>query len=166
MGILPTPQATEQKPTSSKRKSRQIDFASLGPLEAKGTVGFAGYRDSSGASPSMKNGVKKDPDEMDSDADDDEGRPNGGVNIKDEAEDETAMEALSAEEFARRAELAEGVKKMQVCWNYNSPFLFQLTYLCPSSNVSTPLTILPLEPLANTSLWTKQTTVSATSPVV
>lgn len=119
MGILPTPQPVEQKQTSSKRKSRQIDFASLGPLKSNGTVGFAGYREPSGSSAPAKNGVKKDPDEMDSDADDDERQPNDGV--KDEPEDENTVETLSAEELTRRGELAEGVKKMQVCLTLQIP---------------------------------------------
>lgn len=56
----------------------------------------------------------KSPDDMDSDRDDDDTKPNGKSR-----DDEDVMEAdinakLSSEELAKRAELAEGVKKMQV----------------------------------------------------
>ena len=86
-------------------------------MKAKGTVGFAGYRDPSGTSTSTKNGMK-DPDEMDSDQDDDDDRkkPNG-AHVKDEdaMEDEDDAKTLSADEIRKRAELADGVKKIQVC---------------------------------------------------
>lgn len=121
MGVLPTPDPVEQKPSTAKRKSRQLDFSNLGPLKSKGTVGFAGYRDATATSPplSRKNGNKKDPDEMDSDIDDDdEAGPNGPT--KDDADtvdEDGKMALLSPEELTKRGELAEGVKKMQVWLN-------------------------------------------------
>lgn len=126
MGILPMPEPTDNKKSAAaKRKSRQLDFSTLGPLKSKeGTVGFAGYRDASSKSsiPKMKNGQRsKDEDDMDSDID--EGTALGpkttSNNQSKAAEDdgdtgEDINHNLTAEELAKRAELADGVKKMQV----------------------------------------------------
>lgn len=123
MNILPTPEVAEQKPTTTKRKNRSIDFAALGPLKTKGTVGFSGYRDPSGGSTAAKN-MAKDPDDMDSDQDEDARKPNGRIKHEADTLDEDGdMPALSAEELTKRGELAEGVKKMQVRETISSPIL-------------------------------------------
>lgn len=107
MGILSTPQA-ENAPTISKRKASGPDFSKLGPLKSSGTVGFAGYRDTT-----SKRKGKKDSDAMDSDADDeDEERlPNGKDDVDVKQEDGGL---LSPEDARRQGELAEGVQKIKV----------------------------------------------------
>ncbi|KAL9096772.1 MAG: hypothetical protein Q9165_001260 [Trypethelium subeluteriae] len=111
MGIL-FPAKDENKPPASTapRKSIPKDFSTLGPLHTFGTVGFAGYRDSS----SKKNGkLKIDDDEMDSDNEDDD------VDFKREAVEETNIKEddkglLSAEDAAKQEKLAEGVRQIKV----------------------------------------------------
>ena len=160
MGILPTPPPAEVKPTTAKRKSHQVDFASLTPLKPKdGTAGFTGYRDTAAApvspfDPVGRNGKKKDTDDMDSDGDEDYNRPG---NIKAPSQDDTddkegEEKMLSPEETAKSAELAEGVKKMQVCYDYAvssvSSFMISSNPADPtrhgSSNASIPSSLSPL----------------------
>lgn len=125
MGILANPEPIEQKAASTKRKPRQIDFANLAPLKPKNTSGFSGYREGLSGSPSQKAGKPiDDDDDMDSD---DEVKANGskrspaieaGNAMQDD--DDDVKPVLSAEEIAKRGELAEGVKKIQVCsWDAN-----------------------------------------------
>lgn len=123
MGILPTPEGVDKKSDGSKRKSRQLDLSNLSPLKSKGTVGFAGYRDPTAPPSSFalgKNGKSKDDDEdIASDVEDDvnsSSKRNGSTakeDINDAADDDIDVN-LSPEEIARRGELAEGVKKIQV----------------------------------------------------
>lgn len=109
MGILQTPDA-EKTPVTSKRKSAGPDFSKLGPLKSTGTVGFAGYRDSNNAKRKDK---KRDTEDMDSDADDeeDETLPNGTDDVEIKQED---GKHLSPEDARRQGELADGVQKIKV----------------------------------------------------
>lgn len=118
MGILATPQTSEKTPTSTKRKSAQIDFSALKPLKPGGTVGFVGYRDNTAASsPVLDKGKaargkkKKDEDAMDSDADDEEDLI-GNLDVDDGKKDEPTL--LSPDEARGQGELAEGVRKIKV----------------------------------------------------
>ncbi|KAI9725276.1 MAG: hypothetical protein M1828_003290 [Chrysothrix sp. TS-e1954] len=118
MGIIPTSKTADTKSTDSKPKSRQVDFSKLGPLKASTGAAFSGYRDTkaSAAFEKVKKGNVKDPDDMDSDADDEddsEKQPNGPAKGAEEKQENTDVK-LSQEELRRRAELAEGVKKMQL----------------------------------------------------
>lgn len=124
MGILQNTDASSNTNTQSKAKTKQFDAASLGKLKAKeGTVGFTGYRDSA-KGPAKAFGEKaaksSTPDEMDSDADDEDDSPQRKANgaVKADADEDAKDVVLSAEEIARRAELADGVKKMQVRQDY------------------------------------------------
>jgi len=111
MGILAAPEPQEQKASHAKRKSKQFDFGSLAPLQPKGTVGFTGYRESAKKAPKS---TKKGMDDMDSDGDDDLRPLKNGASKNDDGDDDGKTE-LSAEELKRQTELAEGVKKIQVC---------------------------------------------------
>jgi len=110
MGILAAPEPQEQKASHAKRKSKQLDFGSLAPLQPKGTVGFTGYRENTAKAPKS---AKKGTDDMDSDGDDDLRPSKNGASKTDDADDDGKME-LSPEELKRQSELAEGVKKIQV----------------------------------------------------
>lgn len=122
MGILPGPTSPDPKQApTAKRKSRQIDLTGLQPLKAdKGTTGFAGYRDER-----QRNGHKRrDDDDMDSDGEEGGASSSGKAAGKSKKAsidgdtngdlDDEAPEVLSVEELRKRAELADGVKKMQL----------------------------------------------------
>lgn len=117
MGIIPTAPSSTPSPTT-QRKTKQLDFSSMKPLQNQGTVGFASYRDTAQAS---KKGKRNIDDEMDSDADDEDdalgkklSKSNGMPKGEDDDRDEVVGRDLSAEEAAKRGELSEGVKKMHV----------------------------------------------------
>jgi len=119
MGILPSKASQQKTPTSAKRKSTQIDFSKLGPLSSNvGTKNFAGYRDQTKASPSVRKGKstkKGDDDAMDSDVDEDDDKDANAVDDWDETEVKKENGGmLSPEDALRQGELAEGVKKMKV----------------------------------------------------
>lgn len=134
MGILPTSQPTKT-PVAAKRKSTQIDFGSLAPLDANaaGTKNFAGYRESASAS-KIKNGKKRADDAMDSDADDDEDEAD--KRLADEADDsKDPIKLLSAEEALQEDLLSEDVRKIKVFYLPTSVWL--ALKVLSSSNVST-----------------------------
>lgn len=122
MGVLPPLPATAQKSsTTTKRKSRGIDYQGLKPLEStKGTVGFSGYRDTDTTATSAfdVNGKKpksKSPDDMESDdEDDDRKRKVHAIDNDGDVESEN-KQPVSKEEAARVKALADGVGKVQVC---------------------------------------------------
>lgn len=121
MGILKGPKAQET-PGSTKRRSQQLDFSSLGPLKPGGTVGFLNFRENTERRPSRKKN-KKDvgDDEMDSDEDDDD-------SILGKADDEEAKEKeddqfLSPDDIRRQGELAEGVRKIKLKRQHSSASL-------------------------------------------
>lgn len=141
MGILSTPEPQEQKASNVKRKSKQFDFGSLGPLQPKGTVGFTGYREAAARKPSKTS--KRDDDEMDSDADDDTKPTKDGIPTIKEGEDGGEMD-LSPEELKRQSDLAEGVKKIQVssCVSLEYNRVTRPNSVS-SSNANTPSTLQP-----------------------
>ena len=109
MGILESNEKKTTIASPATRRKSGLDFSSLKPLDAaKGTKNFGGYRDIQ--SPKAK---QKSEDAMDSDADDeDDARPD------DIDDDKDVMEKgmLSPEDAAKQGELAEGVRKIKVCF--------------------------------------------------
>lgn len=123
MGILSTPQQ-EKTPVATKRKSGQLDFSNLTPLNSdKGTKGFSGYRDPTSSSiKRMLRGKKKgkDVDAMDSDVDDEDEDENEKDKLVDVDESDIKEEKdkfLSPDEAIKQDSLAEGVRKIRVCEN-------------------------------------------------
>lgn len=124
MGIIPSSSSkADSEAPAARRKTGSVDFAKLGPLKSKGTIGFAGYRDPTSGRAKKSNGIKKssDDDAMSDDEEDASGdesmkrKPSNGVEVSDgdEPKDIEGRD-LTAEEIQRRKELAEGVKKMQL----------------------------------------------------
>jgi len=118
MGILSTPQQ-DKTPVATKRKSGQLDFSNLTPLNSdKGTKGFAGYRDPTSSSlKRMLRGKKKgkDMDAMDSDVDDDdEDEKDKLVDVDDSDIKEENGKFMSPDEAFKQDSLAEGVRKIRV----------------------------------------------------
>ena len=119
MGILSTPQQ-DKTPVATKRKSGQLDFSNLTPLNSdKGTKGFAGYRDPTSSSlKRMLRGKKqgKDVDAMDSDVDDDDDDDEKDklADVDDIDVQEENSKFLSPDEAFKQDSLAEGVRKIRV----------------------------------------------------
>ena len=125
MGILSTPQQ-DKTPVATKRKSGQLDFSNLTPLNSdKGTKGFAGYRDPTSSSlKRMLRGKKKgkDVDAMDSDVDDDddEDEKDKLADVDDIDTKEENGKFLSPDEALKQDSLAEGVRKIRVREKFSS----------------------------------------------
>ena len=109
MGILETEDKKVTVASPVGRRKSGLDFGSLKPLNAaSGTKNFGGYRDMQ--SPKAK---QKSEDAMDSDADDeDDTRPDD----VDDDKDIMDKDLLSPEDVAKQGELAEGVRKIKVCY--------------------------------------------------
>lgn len=119
MGILPTNTPVEQKSTSTKKKP--MDFSSLTPLQHKNAAGFAGYRE--GTAKASPHAGRKPKDEDSDDEDDVSAAVKLGADDEDvnEARGDTMQPELTPEEVAKRGELAEGVKKIQVSLDLQVP---------------------------------------------
>jgi hypothetical protein len=114
MGILPSAQPVKT-PVSAKRRSTQIDFGNLAPLNinAAGTKNFAGYRDTAGPSSSKTKDMKsRTADAMDSDAEDDDEPDTQVVEDPDDIKD--PIKLLSPEEAMQEEKLSEDVRKIKV----------------------------------------------------
>jgi hypothetical protein len=113
MGILPSAQPVKT-PTSVKRKSTQIDFGNLAPLNtsAAGTKNFAGYRDTAGPS-KTKDSKTRAANAMDSDAEDED---EADTQVTEEVDDsKETVKFLSPEEALLEEKLSEDVRKIKVC---------------------------------------------------
>ncbi|KZF22475.1 hypothetical protein L228DRAFT_126710 [Xylona heveae TC161] len=116
MGILPSSRDTSTTPASGKRKSVQTDFSKLGPLNTRGTVGFAAFRDNDALLPSStykkgKSG-KSSRDAMDSDDEDDDAGIVGKLEDIDNNVD--GSDLLSPEDAKRQGELTEGLRNIKL----------------------------------------------------
>ena len=121
MGIVPGSQQTKT-PVPTKRKSAQIDFSSLVPLDSdKGVKNFVGYRDPGARGKARKKGKDGDDDAMDSDAEeDDDVRVAGVLHDADDTEPKEANKSmlLTVEESLKQDALTEGVRKIKVMTQY------------------------------------------------
>ncbi len=101
-------------PGSAKRRSGQLDFSTLGPLKAGGTVGFTAFRDQDAETVRRKKARKKSngniADDSDDD-DDDEGEIVGKMEDIDD-QDENGKPVVDDTKFG--GELADGVNRIRV----------------------------------------------------
>ncbi len=116
MGMIP-PKQQKSTPGSNKRRSTQLDFGILKPLETVGTVGFSSFRDSQPASkksksrkPSNGNAI---PGVTYEDSDDDE-EETEVVGKMEDIEDKDVKSLLSPEDARFSGELADGVGRIKV----------------------------------------------------
>jgi hypothetical protein len=101
-------------PGSAKRRSGQLDFSSIGPLKAGGTVGFTAFRDQDTDPVHRRKARKKTngniADDSDED-DDDEGELAGKV---EELDDKTGDGQTVEDDPKFGGELADGVNRIRV----------------------------------------------------
>ena len=122
MGILTS--KSKGNPTSTKRRSTQLDFSNLAPLKSGGTVGFSSFRDNdpSTRSKSRKKSNGSAPGAMmeDSEEDEDDAEIVGKM---EDVEDKDVKTMLSPEDAKYSGELADGVGRIKA----SPEFDFQLT---------------------------------------
>jgi hypothetical protein len=117
MGILPSTKAPAATPASIKRRSGQLDFASLGPLKTSGTVGFSAFREHHDEAPNRKkksrsksNGSAM----MDEDSEDDDDDDEILGKMEDVDNEKEDKDRLGPEDAKFSGELADGVKRIKV----------------------------------------------------
>ena len=133
MGILPSSKAQPPTPASIKRRSGQLDFSNLGPLKTSGTVGFSAFRErhDEPARRNKKSRSKSNGSAMideDSEDDDDEDEMLGKMEDVDEKEDKSR---LGPEDAKFSGELADGVKRIKVCFFCRPPLPYLSYYDYP-----------------------------------
>lgn len=103
---------------STKRRSTQLDFGKLAPLQSKGTVGYTQFRDNNPESARKSktnrrksNGGVGGASNGDSDDDDDEFDIVGKM---EDVDDKDVTSAATAED-TKSGELADGVGRIKVC---------------------------------------------------
>ena len=113
MGILTS--KSKANPTSSKRRSTQLDFSNLAPLKPGGTVGFSSFRDqkppTGNKSRKKSNGSAPGAMMEDSDEDEDDLEIVGKM---EDVEEKDVKNMLSPEDAKYSGELADGVGRIKV----------------------------------------------------
>lgn len=108
---------THAPPGSAKRRSGQLDFSSLGPLKAGGTVGFSAFRDQASEAARRRKARKKSNGNVADDSDDDDDDSDGMVNMvdgDDKGDDKDEDRKLAPEDAKSQGELADGVNRIRV----------------------------------------------------
>lgn len=115
IGVLQSSKNTHATPGSAKRRSGQIDFSSLGPLKAGGTVGFSTFRDQGTEAARRRKARKKSNGNIAEDSDDDDDDDSEGLGGKmEDADDKDALSKLAPEDAKFQGELADGVNRIRV----------------------------------------------------
>ncbi|OAA70519.1 hypothetical protein ISF_02493 [Cordyceps fumosorosea ARSEF 2679] len=111
IGVMQTTK-THAPAGSAKRRSGQLDFSSLGPLKAGGTVGFSAFRDQVTETSRRRKARKKSNGNIADDSDDDE-ESDGIVNL-DQTDDKDEDRKLAPEDAKSQGELADGVNRIHL----------------------------------------------------
>ncbi|GAO15008.1 uncharacterized protein UV8b_00477 [Ustilaginoidea virens] len=118
IGVIQSAKTSQATPVSAnKRRSGQLDFSSLGPLKAGGTVGFSAFRDQTSEAARRKKARKKSngniaDDSDDDDDDDDDDASDVFVKMEDDGKDDD--EKLAVEDTKFGGELADGVNRIRL----------------------------------------------------
>ncbi|PHH89698.1 hypothetical protein CDD83_5479 [Cordyceps sp. RAO-2017] len=116
IGVMQSSKNTPATPGSAKRRSGQLDFSSLGPLKAGGTVGFTAFRDQDSEVVRRRKARKKSngniaEDSDDDDDDDDDGEIAGRMA---ELDDKESDGKLMQDDAKFGGELADGVNRIKL----------------------------------------------------
>ncbi|KAF4122683.1 hypothetical protein GMORB2_6990 [Geosmithia morbida] len=115
VGVMNSSKAPQPTPGSAKRRSGQLDFSSIGPLKAGGTVGFSAFRDRDTEKKSKarkkSNGNIADDSDDDDDDDDDDGTD---VLKMEDTDDKIDDKKLGPEDAQSSGELADGVNRIHL----------------------------------------------------
>jgi hypothetical protein len=122
IGVLASSKPSNTTPSSSKRRSGQLDFSSLGPLKTGGTVGFSAFRDQESEASRRRKARKRSNGNVgnamneDSDDDDDDDEILGKV---DDLEEKAGGQSVGVEDAKFQGELADGVGRIRVSTQRN-----------------------------------------------
>jgi hypothetical protein len=104
-------------PGSAKRRSGQLDFSTLGPLKAGGTVGFSTFRDQASDTTRRRKARKKSNGNIADDSDDDDEDDSDDMGKMNEMDDKDEEKQLAPDELKSQGELAEGVNRIRVSFH-------------------------------------------------
>ncbi|QPG94508.1 hypothetical protein C2857_006255 [Epichloe festucae Fl1] len=114
IGVLSSSKNPQATSGSAKRRSGQLDFSSIGPLKAGGTVGFSAFRDQASEATRRKKARKKSNGNIAEDSDDeDEDDESDAVN-KMEDDDKDGEGKLAPDDSKFGGELADGVNRIHL----------------------------------------------------
>ncbi len=119
MGVVPS-KNVQTTSTSTKRRSTQLDFSSLGPLKTSGTVGFSTFREHGPDSSRRRKARKKSNAGLgpamddDSDDDDDDNEANEMLGKIEDIDDKDVKTTLGPDDAKFSGELAAGVDRIKV----------------------------------------------------
>ena len=130
LGVLPSSKAQQTAQSATKRRSAQLDFSNLGPLNSSGTVGFSAFRDNETESARRRKSRKKRNGSMasmgeDSDSDEDGAEILGKMDDIDDKEPKGNK--LAPEDAKFTGELAAGVDRIRVSSDEKLPTFLGLT---------------------------------------
>lgn len=120
MGVVDSFKAQHSTPTTSKRRSGQLDFSSLGPLKTTGTIGFSAFRDHDNDSARRRKARKKSNGDLgaamvdDDDSDDEENTGTLLGKMEDDNDMKDGKSKSSPEDAQFSGELAEGLNRIRV----------------------------------------------------
>lgn len=127
IGVLQSSKNPQTTPGSAKRRSGQLDFSSLGPLKAGGTVGFSAFRDQATEASRRRKARKKSNGNIADDSDDDDEEDDENLGKMEEVYAKDVNAKLAPEDAKFQGELAEGVDRIHVSSAIRSFGVFELT---------------------------------------
>ncbi|CVL00201.1 hypothetical protein FPRO06_08353 [Fusarium proliferatum] len=114
IGVLQSSKNPQTTPGSAKRRSGQLDFSSLGPLKAGGTVGFSAFRDQATEASRRRKARKKSNGNIADDSDDDDEEDDENLGKMEEVYAKDVNTKLAPEDVKFQGELAEGVDRIHL----------------------------------------------------
>ncbi|KAF5644311.1 beta-lactamase-type transpeptidase fold domain protein [Fusarium tjaetaba] len=114
IGVLQSSKNPQTTPGSAKRRSGQLDFSSLGPLKAGGTVGFSAFRDQATEASRRRKARKKSNGNIADDSDDDDEVDDENLGKMEEMYAKDVNAKLAPEDVKFQGELAEGVDRIHL----------------------------------------------------
>lgn len=132
MGVVPSAKSTAANAVSTKRRSGQLDLSNLGPLKTTGTVGFSAFRDQEAESAKRRKSKNKSngaPGAMDEDSDDDDDEPQI-LGEMDDVDEKDVKSSDAPEDAKFTGELAEGVDRIKVQYQFISSFFLSFLITC------------------------------------
>ncbi|KAF5229047.1 hypothetical protein FANTH_14335 [Fusarium anthophilum] len=114
IGVLQSSKNPQTTPGSAKRRSGQLDFSSLGPLKAGGTVGFSAFRDQATEASRRRKARKKSNGNIADDSDDDDEEDDENLGKMEEVYAKDVNAKLAPEDVKFQGELAEGVDRIHL----------------------------------------------------
>ncbi|KAF4595553.1 Beta-lactamase-type transpeptidase fold domain containing protein [Ophiocordyceps camponoti-floridani] len=116
IGVMQSSRNAVAAPGSTKRRSGQLDFSSIGPLKAGGTVGFTTFRDRDSDLVQRKKARKKSNGNMAADSDDDDDDDDHGhmLNRMDDVDTPDGEGKVTQDDGKFGGELADGVNRIHL----------------------------------------------------